>query len=605
MSLLWWLACAAPEVPSGGRSGGDSAPDTGAALADLTREVEVEVVTACASPPSDYVDPLRLRSDINLIRETRFPRVHLVDIEVDRESGRAYAAGMGGVLVFDVSDGAPVYLGAFQEPEEVLEVEVLGGDRVAAGHRDAGWKVLDFKDPAAPEVIAAIGQSDLGALTMGDGALYALRFGGVLETFAPDTVEKVHRLSDVAASPWAMVVSGSWGYIADHGQGIVVVDLSSPKAPSLTGTVIPAAGGLQDLAVEGDTLVAAVGAAGVEFFSLADPATPASVALLPFGDAVISVDIEGGLVWATSYNDVLAIDGRDVANPVALGSHATPEWAMDVVSLGGAGAVVADWSKVSRYTADIDARAPDIDLRSDTMYFSDGDASAELVVSNRGGADLNLLGAELEDPRFELFVTAEDVVIPPGGSATLEVSFVDDGERLESALCLATNDPDQPVLEVSLTQTTAGTSVAVGEAAIDFVLEDLNGELHQLSDHLGQPVMLVFFATWCPACASEVSDIESSIWQTYRDEGLVVWGIGGIDEDYETVANFVEYMGLTYPILIDADGSIFDAYTQQTAFGQAFFPQEWIIGADGRVAYVNNTYEPDAIIEIIERELGL
>ena len=64
-------------------------------------------------------------------------------------------------------------------------------------------------------------------------------------------------------------------------------------------------------------------------------------------------------------------------------------------------------------------------------------------------------------------------------------------------------------------------------------------------------------------------------------------------------------MGLTYPVLIDADGSIFDAYTQQTAFGQAFFPQEWIIGADGRVAYVNNTYEPAAIVEIIERELGL
>ena len=35
----------------------------------------------------------------------------------------------------------------------------------------------------------------------------------------------------------------------------------------------------------------------------------------------------------------------------------------------------------------------------------------------------------------------------------------------------------------------------------------------------------------------------------------------------------------------------------------AAFPQDWIIGSDGRVAYVNNAYEPDEMIDVIEREL--
>ncbi len=83
----------------------------------------------------------------------------------------------------------------------------------------------------------------------------------------------------------------------------------------------------------------------------------------------------------------------------------------------------------------------------------------------------------------------------------------------------------------------------------------------------------------------------------------MVWGIGGINEDFEAVADFVEQMGLTYPVLIDVDGSVFDAYTQQTAFGQAIFPQERIIDADGRVAYVNNSYDPEAVAAIIEQAL--
>jgi len=499
MWLWWWIACAAPAPEATPRPplGGDSAAgvdsvggaETGAAVTDTAS------APRCDPVPSDYSDPLQSGVSLNVPALTDLRLIHMVDVEVDREAERVYAVGQGGLMAFDVSGGPPVYQSIMYGGSELLEVEVLRGDRVAVGHRDAGWRLLDFADPAAPRMVLNTPGAGVAVLKASGAALYALHYGGLMEIFDQGTGEKMNQIEGVAASPWAMASRGGWGYIADHSRGVVVVDLSDPRAPELMGAVVPTAGGAQDVAVEGDTLVVAAGAAGVELFSLADPGAPVQVALVPYGDAILSVDIEGGLIWATNYSDVLAIDARDPANPVPLGSHPTLEWAMDVASLGDGRAVVADWSRLNTVRAAPNARAPDADVSRDALIFG-GDAAAALTLSNRGGADLLLREASVDDPRFEVTGPGPGAVIPPGQSAEMEVAFIDDGRALDGALCLSTDDPDQPVIEVALTWGVEGASVAVGEAAIDFVLPDLDGGLHQLSEHLGQPVFLVFFATW-------------------------------------------------------------------------------------------------------------
>lgn len=42
--------------------------------------------------------------------------------------------------------------------------------------------------------------------------------------------------------------------------------------------------------------------------------------------------------------------------------------------------------------------------------------------------------------------------------------------------------------------------VEVGDEAFDFQLEGLSGEVYQLSDYQGKPVVLNFFTTWCESC---------------------------------------------------------------------------------------------------------
>ncbi len=66
---------------------------------------------------------------------------------------------------------------------------------------------------------------------------------------------------------------------------------------------------------------------------------------------------------------------------------------------------------------------------------------------------------------------------------------------------------------------------------------------------------------------------------------------------------FRDALGLTMPVLVDDAGVIMN-YQQEFAFPTAAFPQDWIIGIDGTIQYVNNRFEHEAMVEVLERELA-
>ena len=72
----------------------------------------------------------------------------------------------------------------------------------------------------------------------------------------------------------------------------------------------------------------------------------------------------------------------------------------------------------------------------------------------------------------------------------------------------------------------------------------------------------------------------------------------------ESLIAYRDDLGLTFPILVDETGAVHEAYSQQTAFGGTIYPQDWIIGSDGRVAYINNGYDPEAMQAILEADLA-
>lgn len=84
----------------------------------------------------------------------------------------------------------------------------------------------------------------------------------------------------------------------------------------------------------------------------------------------------------------------------------------------------------------------------------------------------------------------------------------------------------------------------------------------------------------------------------------MVWGIGP-DDDFDTLVTYQQQYGISFPILFDELGMVHEQYNQQRAFQGTVYPDEWIIGADGKVVYISAGYDYAAMKAIVEQELGL
>jgi len=96
-----------------------------------------------------------------------------------------------------------------------------------------------------------------------------------------------------------------------------------------------------------------------------------------------------------------------------------------------------------------------------------------------------------------------------------------------------------------------------GFRAPDFAFEDLEGRVWRLSELKGKPVLLNFWATWCPPCRKEIPDLQA-FHEQYGDR-IVLLGINW-GEDPEDVRAFLERYGATYTNLLDRDGLFFVKY---------------------------------------------
>jgi peroxiredoxin len=113
----------------------------------------------------------------------------------------------------------------------------------------------------------------------------------------------------------------------------------------------------------------------------------------------------------------------------------------------------------------------------------------------------------------------------------------------------------------------------VGDEALDFTLLDLDGNRVTLSELRGRPVLLNFWATWCPPCRLEMPELQQTQ-QDYEAQNLVVLTINEA-ESAEQVRDFFDELGLTMPAVLDSDGDVGNAY------GAAFLPSTIFINPDG------------------------
>lgn len=120
---------------------------------------------------------------------------------------------------------------------------------------------------------------------------------------------------------------------------------------------------------------------------------------------------------------------------------------------------------------------------------------------------------------------------------------------------------------------------AVGdEHPVDFTLQGLDGQPVSLSQFRGKkPVLLVFWATWCPECEA-ASPAINALHGGPDGEKMQILALD-YREKRERVAAAVKSRDIRYTVLLDERGQV------ARAFGVVGIPTYVLIGRDGTVVY--------------------
>jgi len=115
-------------------------------------------------------------------------------------------------------------------------------------------------------------------------------------------------------------------------------------------------------------------------------------------------------------------------------------------------------------------------------------------------------------------------------------------------------------------------------AAPDFTVEDEDGNSVRLSDMLGKPVVINFWASWCPPCRMEMPDF-NKVFEEMGDEVnfMMVNAVGSRGETKQAAARYVAREGFTFPVFYDVEQAAV------TSYGVRAFPTSVFIDSEGYV----------------------
>lgn len=132
-------------------------------------------------------------------------------------------------------------------------------------------------------------------------------------------------------------------------------------------------------------------------------------------------------------------------------------------------------------------------------------------------------------------------------------------------------------------------------AVPDFVVADADGKAVRLSDKKGKPVVVNFWASWCPPCKAEMPDFEKMYKECGEDiEFMMVNMTDGNQETLTKAKKHISENGYTFPVYFDTGFSAAIAY-QVTSL-----PATYFVDSDGNlVTYAIGAIDHQTLEKII------
>ena len=114
-------------------------------------------------------------------------------------------------------------------------------------------------------------------------------------------------------------------------------------------------------------------------------------------------------------------------------------------------------------------------------------------------------------------------------------------------------------------------------SAVDFNFTDMNGNAVKLSDFIGKPIVINFWATWCGPCKQEMPHFEKAYKKYGEKIQFLMVNLTDGQDTKEKVEKFIVESGYTFPVYLDT--ALEGAYT----YGAYSIPLSVFINAEGNV----------------------
>ncbi len=122
------------------------------------------------------------------------------------------------------------------------------------------------------------------------------------------------------------------------------------------------------------------------------------------------------------------------------------------------------------------------------------------------------------------------------------------------------------------------------KSAPDFSLLDPEGGLHTLAEYKGKPLIIHFWATWCPYCKKLQPGLDQ-LAQDYQDTDLQVLGISFNEDEGALPAETLISRGIHFPTLIYGEPAARD-------YGVLGTPTTLFINRSGEIVWRTNISNP-------------
>jgi len=128
-----------------------------------------------------------------------------------------------------------------------------------------------------------------------------------------------------------------------------------------------------------------------------------------------------------------------------------------------------------------------------------------------------------------------------------------------------------------------------------FVIKDMDGKVHRLSQYKGKWVIVNYWATWCPPCLEEIPDLVT-LYDSRRNKDVMVIGVVFDYETVKEVADYIDDMLMSYPTVLGGE------YVSKQIGSAEVLPTTYIYNPHGKLVKVKKGIVSRQYLETIMKE---